>query len=330
MEVLGPASKSRISITLIGCLVFVLLANLGSIWLLRHFGEDLIARKWNILLGMHSPVDWLILGDSSGNQGVVPEILNKRLGVSSINLATHAGMGALDDAWMLGEYIRKFGPPRSVLIVHSYDSWPLSGNPSTWAKVPFEWGYWDHVDPALHPDPGQIGLMFLDRYVPLYSRAKSIADILKPPLKSRSEGNRWQKDGFMVASEPYIGFVLYNFQEEQKIVRTHKFRMAPLNVEALQRVRSLAEEYGFDVFIANGPLFEGLVADKEFQKYFSHVVSYLDDFVSHSARLHYISRSPMAFAVDQMQSVDHLIYPAARMYTDNLVTEIIALQHRDK
>jgi hypothetical protein len=50
------------------------------------------------------PVDWLILGDSSVNQGVIPSIFEDEFGERAINLGTNGIMITLDDLWMI-EYL---------------------------------------------------------------------------------------------------------------------------------------------------------------------------------------------------------------------------------
>jgi hypothetical protein len=330
VEVSGITGARGIVVAVLGTLLVVLLTNAAAVWLLRHSENDLIIRKWNLLLNMQAPVDWLILGDSAGNQGVVPRVLAEQFNTTAINLATHGGMGALDDAWMLGKYIEQFGPPESVLIVHTYDSWHLAGNPSSWAKVPFEWGFWGRVDPPVKPGRKQRQQMFLERYAPLYFRAKSLSRFAKPPLRTWNDSKRFQQDGLMVTHEPDPVFVQYNSKLEQHFVKDRKFQLHPLNRHALQTIRLLAEKHGFDVFIANAPLYDKLAEDSGFQAYFAQVVAELDKIVSKSDRLYFIAREPMTFEDDKLQSVDHLIYPAALVYTQVLVSEIETLRRSYK
>src|SRR4249920_755258 len=53
-----------------------------------NLGYAVAKKKWEILLTLHGPVDWLILGDSTANQGVDPRVLATHLGGRALNLGT--------------------------------------------------------------------------------------------------------------------------------------------------------------------------------------------------------------------------------------------------
>ncbi|MEB3357540.1 MAG: hypothetical protein VKK04_12500, partial [Synechococcales bacterium] len=62
------------------------LANGFLDYLISRQGYFLASYKWNLLTDLKQPADWLVLGDSSCNQGVVPEILSQELGGTALNL----------------------------------------------------------------------------------------------------------------------------------------------------------------------------------------------------------------------------------------------------
>src|SRR5438128_2449200 len=127
VEIAGPSTARRLIGTIGGVLALVALANTAALFVLsRHpvnHGYKVIGAKWELLREQERPVDWLVLGDSSGNQGVVPAVLSERLGGSSLNLCTVGDLLAVNDAWMLETYIGTVGAPRKVLMVHAYDIW---------------------------------------------------------------------------------------------------------------------------------------------------------------------------------------------------------------
>jgi hypothetical protein len=91
-EIMAPSSVHSVLISVLGTFFVVLVVNLAAIGYLNHYttnrGYWLVRQKWDILQGLEAPVEWLILGDSSGNQGLVPERLREKLGGAAINVCT--------------------------------------------------------------------------------------------------------------------------------------------------------------------------------------------------------------------------------------------------
>ena len=121
----------------------------------------------------------LILGDSSGNQGVDPKVIREKMHLSSINLCTIGDAMVVNDALMLEDYINRYGTPQSALIIHGYDIWSRDLNLSVLSKIP---GSWWGEGPG--PDLGLKGKtkIYLNRYVPLYSETRSMAQVIQNPL----------------------------------------------------------------------------------------------------------------------------------------------------
>ena len=71
-----PSTWWKVLVELAGSLVMLVCINLGMIWYLgnytSNYGYWTIHQKWQLLEHLDQPVDWLILGDSSCNQGVMP------------------------------------------------------------------------------------------------------------------------------------------------------------------------------------------------------------------------------------------------------------------
>ena len=83
--------------------------------------DRLIAYKWELVEGQTEKVNILILGDSSANQGVNPEIISEAFGGRVLNAATIGNWVLVDDVWLLETLINTVGPPDSVILVHVYD-----------------------------------------------------------------------------------------------------------------------------------------------------------------------------------------------------------------
>ena len=314
--------------SIVGVLVLVFVVNLVAVWILQqdntNLGVGVVRTKWEMLLSLEQPVDWLILGDSSAHQGVNPEVLNERFGVSSLNLATIGNLLVLNDAWMLDKYIERFGPPRNVVIVHVYDVWHREINGAPMADIPLRAGFWKRLNPRVEFSPRQVERFVRRRYFPLYVRNSTLSHRLLSPTASAETGIL--ANGFTIRDKPNPDSVRRDKDEHLWFVRRNTFALSTPNSIALEHIAALAEKYEFDVYFANSPLYEGLYEDLDFREYYSHVQMMLNDFAKENERLHYVLRDPVTFSIEKMQNVDHVIYEGAISYSEKLVSEIQSLQ----
>ena len=326
-EILKPASAGEIWVSVLGAVLIVVAVNAGAISFLKYHsmnrGPILIRDKWTRLLTAGQPVDWLILGDSSGNSAVLPRVLRARLGASSLNLCTIGWFSAVGDVWMLETYLARFGPPKGVLIVHAFDTWQGDVDKSLLAHVPLPWGFWRKFEPSVALDRGEIFELFLTRYVPLYSQNRTLSDLFHFHWKGFMRRLPLDEAGYMAyeANPDKVEAASKSYLEG--IVKK-EFQFSVSSQRALKQLTVLAEKYDFDVFLADGPIYEGLYRQKAFFQYVSKVRKTLHSIVSKSRRLHYLSRLSIVFPKGQMESADHVIYSAAMVYTNRICDEIAA------
>ena len=205
-EAIQPTNGRAATFTILGTIFFVLVANWAVMWLAETYpynrGYWLVEQKWEKLEALTAPVDWLIVGDSTGNQGLVPEVLEERLGGTAVNLNTVGNMAALDDVWMLEAYIEQFGSPDQLLIIHSYDAWHRDVDPVFVAKTPLPWNSWQNkfAPPLLLTTQEKLNI-WLARYFPLYADNVSLSVLIRervflqrPILQTRYA---LQPNGFM-------------------------------------------------------------------------------------------------------------------------------------
>jgi hypothetical protein len=334
-EVVFSSTPRRLVFDILGTLLVVLFLNLAAYWYLgrytTNFGYWLIRSKWDMLKELQSPVDWLVLGDSSGNQGIMPEIFAARMGETAINLCTVGDMTTLNDLWMLEYYVKKFGPPKNVLIVHVYDVWHRGFNPTLLANIPLSWGFWDDFSlvSSLDRPPQQELRIFLERYVPIYSQNKTLAGIIRTKILALrnpfSSEYHLDPNGFMPATEPRPERVEEGGRNSIEFVSQNRFYTSYPNQIAMEKIIELAERYRFNIYLLNGPVYEGLYQNAEFQEYLSGVQQQMDEFARQSEYVHHIS-TILTFPAGQMQSTDHLILSAAQVYTGKVVEEIIEIR----
>src|SRR5687768_3258615 len=119
-------SARSVWLTVGGLLLFAVLANLILIPIMAKYtpnsGYKIVAKKWD-LLTKAPDVDILVIGDSSGDQGIDPDVLKQELGLTAMNFCTVGDMLVLNDAAMAEEYLRTHKPPKMVIDIHVYDVW---------------------------------------------------------------------------------------------------------------------------------------------------------------------------------------------------------------
>ena len=334
-EVIQPINGRSTAITIGGTIFFLFLANWAVLWLAEAYpynrGYWLVQQKWELLQELSAPVDWLIVGDSTGNQGLVPDVLEARLGGTAVNLNTVGNMGAVDDVWMLQAYIERFGPPAHVLIIHSYDIWHRDVESVFVAKTPLPWSSWQntYVPPLILTAQEQRNV-WLARYLPLYADNLTLGSLIRDRLFLQrpifQKRFSLQVDGFMpLGSVPTSAQVSGDVQRHLSFVANNTFVMADMNQQALAHFINLAETYDIDVYLAFGPINEALGMEELFQTYLEQVRTGLEAFADQSDALYLLETTAM-FPADQMENADHVILEAAIIYTELIATEIEALQ----
>lgn len=312
------------TVLLVGVINFAALAYLDRYS--PNLGYWLLNTKWQMLLRLEQPVDWLILGDSTGNQGVASGVLRSKLGGTVLNLCTFGNALAVNDAWMLQTYINRFGPPRAVVIVHTYNVWHRETMDEVLARIPLSWGYWNRLEPSIESNTKRLMNLFLLRYFPLYSQNESLAMPVRKPLTVLRGHPPLSDDGFMHTSKALPEAVKRDTVKHIEFTQKTAFEFSEINRRALDTIQELAERYGFDVYLANGPIYRELYEDRRFQVYFAKVVERLKAWAEESARVHYILREPVTFAQQEMQNADHLISSAAPIYTEYMAAAIASVR----
>ena len=333
-ERVSQASWQDVRRLLAGVIACAALFNLVAIWFLEHHSPNraprVVKAQWRLLDAADRTTNWLILGDSSGLQGVVPKLLDERLGGRSVNLGTTRRMLATNDAWMLNRFIARHGPPQGVVLVHAYEvwhgerEWLIEAMPD----IPLAWGFWNRLDPPLPLQPAEQVRVFLSRYVPLYADNQSLPRAFQYPWKVAryffSVGI--DETGYMPVKSANPRQVEEDYRQHIEAVRGRRFHISEINRQALERIRALAETHGFDVYLANSPLYQGLYDDPEFRAYFRQVQEALRAFAATCPRIHYIAQEPSTFPKDQMENCDHVTAPASREFTRRLAEEILQLR----
>ena len=327
-EILPSSTKlTQILLSLICPWLVFALANIGANLYLKNFPENrgywLIQQKWSMLMNLKQPVDWLVLGDSSCNQGVIPQVLESEFSGKAINLCTIGDSLVLNSAWMLSQHIKKYGAPKNIILVHVYDIWGREINWNVTSQTPLSWGYWNKLEPNIKLDFPQQKAVFLNRYVPLYSQNTSLKKILEERDRLFVKKDyQLEKDGFMKVTKANISNVEYDRQGHLRNIQKSEFSFSNTNQKSLEAIAELAQKHDINVYLTNSPLDRELYQNPDFQARYKRVQTELGQISDRYNNLHLIMAEPMTFSPEEMENADHLIASAAKSYTKQLAKEI--------
>lgn len=325
-EFLPNASARTILANFLGACFVVFMLNLAFMFLVKAYptnlGYWLVESKWNLLKNLDAPTDWLILGDSSCNQGVDPQTLTDELGGTAVNLCTIASLLLTNDAWMLEKYIERFPPPENILIVHVYDIYQRKADPVVVGKIPLPYGFWNKLTPSISLSAGDKWNVLLTRYLPLYSQNRTLKQIVLYPWILKTPKFTSRKDGFMISREASPVQVEEDFERHASSLRKKTFEISPANQKALNQILAFAQQHNINIFFANSALYEKLAVDKYFKIYFADEKKELTALFADTPQVRYITDSPMPVGAMQAENIDHITYPAAKLYTKHLTDQI--------
>jgi hypothetical protein len=329
-EVLRPATPRSIALTLCLTALVLLGINAAANAVLERRGPNrgyrLLSEKWRLLGSIEAPLDWLVLGDSSCNQGVSPAVLARSLGGRALNLCTMGGAIALNDAWMLQRYLERHPPPKGVIIVHVYDVWGREIRPTVLGKIPA-------ATPLalgeLKPRPALPARDWagyaLARWAPLYAENQSLAHMVENPSRAFVLPPLNFEDGFEPrdgANPPAVQSDLRRHMAE--LVKRGRFTMSATNRASLARIRELAEDRGVPVYIASAPLFSWLTQAPAFQAFQAEIMAALDEAAGTSGRVRVVLRDPPPMPIELLQNVDHVTREGAIVYSEELARAVLA------
>lgn len=316
-----PNTNLRSIITLIigmGMVVFVanIIAYAAIEWRNPNLGDVQVARKWDILRNETQPGESVIFGDSSGNQGLDPQILEEQLGGRWRNLCTLANSMTFDDAWMLQEYIEQHGPPKRVVLVHVFDGWDRQIHASALGDTPHAIGEWSNLNPPIDASAKQKVEIVLTRYFPLYFKEKSLKFMITRPWEVKDLRTKIRDDGFMPMEEPDRPQLNDDYWSQfRQLEAAEPFKMSKINIEAMDIIAGLAEQHGFDVFLTYGPCYDKLQKLPTFDPHFVQVHAKLEEIAGKSPRIKLVFDRPLTYEASVLQNCEHLTIEGAKRYS---------------
>jgi len=326
-ERVGPATTRQVLTLIVAALITLCVANLAASRLLRshpvNLGYYVVRHKWELLDAQTRPVDWLLLGDSSCNQGLRPDVIRRVTGESALNLCTIADALALSDAWMLDRYVARVGKPKHVLLAHVADMWERGQEEVSaplLAQIPLPFGFWDETEPRLVLTRDQQWQVWLGVHVPLYADNVSLGVLLKNPGRLLLPLPPIDRDGYLRVERGSARAVAADAEAERARVSHGTAALSDINREALLHIVAVAERQGLDVTIVSAPLLDELWSFEPFRDRTRRVTSQVSGVVRASSHVRVLARDPWLVSVDALDnSVDHVVHRAAERYTEGIM-----------
>lgn len=320
------ASSRSVWMTMALAIAIFALVNFGFLTYLRKFtpnlGFWLIDNKWNLLLDLDHSVDVLILGDSTANQGMVPEVIEQKLGLSALNLGTVANLTFLNDVWMLKDYLAQHDPPRAVVIMHSYQMWQREISRRAMSIIPFlRLPNWSET-----LDPSPMGLIDLVEertlyLIPAYSQSHTLRIMTRTMLQIPPDFSLLSEQHYTMSELGTYRVEQQDPQNVQEDIDDH-FRFLAISepvissesLAGLAALKDLSAQYNFQVFLINAPIASPVAESADFPSYFFPIQDELIEFWAETPNVLYV---PDVFTIEpeSMESADHMLAKAADEFT---------------
>jgi len=306
------------TLTIMLGLLMLALANTFFGFLLNYFNPDrgywLTKAKWRMATTAYSqPYDILILGDSSGNQGVAPSVFKNELEANTLNLCTIGYLGCQHTPWILTDYLQANPPPKLVLVIHAYDVWERKPKLPIVAQVP----PWVDVHVAKETNISSLGgwiLYFTHRYFPLYYQNDSIAEYFLAPKQLFPFPYKITNKGFMPYSKADTNAVYQDILRHEKKATINDKKNMQSAKATLIRLNNIASNNHFNVVVANAPMCDALWNTTIIQERITEVFTQLREYCESLDYVTYLNNTNM-FPATAMENADHLTHHAAKSFT---------------
>lgn len=320
----------------------VLAGNLAAWAYLEAFpvnrGLTRVWQKWQLLERQTKPVDWLILGDSTCGQGIIPTVIEADTAESALNLCTIANATAVNGIWQIERYLKKVGTPKRIVVIHAYHVWERSTDDlvSMLGQIPLKGAFYNRLDPPLHI--GWLGEMEIATRPlrTLWDSNLSIEYVLKREgraLFSNKPFERSEALHEMRFIERFKGYVGSNTAMPERVISQSKSSMKAYakrpfvitrpNREALEALCRISKTTDSKIFLANSSISRMLYADQGFQRFYSQMVQSISEILSDCPNVKYVMKVPGQFEPNEMDNEDHVVTdPVASRWTRQLVDAV--------
>ncbi len=285
-------------------------------------GVSRVWQKWQLIERQTEPVDWLILGDSTCGQGIMPVVIEEDTSDTALNLCTVANATAVNGVWQLEHYIDKVGPPTRAVFFHAYHVWerPPDDLISMFNQISIPGAFYKRMDPPL--DVGFWGDIEIATAPlrTLYDANLSIDYIISRELGALFAGKDVDRSdalsdlNFVIRHKGYVGSntamperVIAQSNASKRIYAEREFVITPPNEESLKAMCRLSERHNLPIYLANSSISRMLYEDEGFQKYYSAMVERISEILAPCPGVTYVMQVPAQFEPEEMDNEDHVV-----------------------
>jgi len=326
------SSKKGIVISIVVAILFALASNLVGYKYIQaqpisSDAQRTVIQGWLGIQKLTKPVDVLLLGDSTCGSNLTPGPVADRLGGKVINLGNTVGSSLLMDAWMLSAYIEKFGAPKTVVVSRSSLGYCFTHTVESMANPPLPWAYWDNYGAVPNWKDGEVRELFIAKYGVLYSDADNLRERL---LKV------WDLFNYSVKAKfpSHYYSAGYNLPKGDMDINAHtpsdyfgKFCYCVDATKAIECMASLAREYHFQLYFTLQAEWDEAVNAGLRSEHLAAQKKYLSRFTDETY-VHIVEQLPKTlFTYEQMENPRHLWHGSEKIYTEEIVNGIIAIQN---
>lgn len=327
------AGKKGIVISIAVAIVFVLVCNFAAYKYVEEQSvnstQGSVMEAWLGIQKLGEPVDVLLLGDSSGGANLATGAIADRLGGRVINLGNNAGSSLLMDAWMLSDYITKYGAPRTVLVTRTSQAYTIIHSVEYMSNVPLPWAYWDDFGLAPEWKDGELRQLFIEKFAVLYSDADFLRERL-PKIWGLFKTNVAPR----VPSHGYTAGYLKSDKQDDMDINTRtpsayfsKFYLNKDPYNAIKYMADLARNYRFQLYFTLQPEWDEAIKAGLRTEHLAAQRKFISQFTDETY-VHIVEQVPRTlFARAQMQNPNHLWHGSERIYTEEIVNGITAIQN---
>jgi len=327
-EEIGDSSSQRIVRVFFGVLILFVTINFLANWYLDSYTNKrshwLLKTKWSMLLDETQSVDWLVLGDSSGNQGVNTQMLQKRMGGRALNLCTIGNSLIVGDLWMLETLIKKQLIPVNIILVHVYDVWMREDyTPYVLAMTPLSYGFWENYSFDSGIGGQKYFEILLQKYIPLYSQNETLSSRLRSPLTLTQQILSIDETGFMRMTQANPEFVVrdYNWHISNLQQRGEKI-ISDINKRAYKALVKIVVDNKINLYVVHAPIYSALADSLIFQDHNYRLNTELKKLSGKNTNIS-ILPDVKGFAKENLESVEHVVGDSAEVYTDFIIQNVI-------
>ncbi len=300
-------------------LVMVFVANAIAVGVLelhpRNRGNEITAEKWRLATTATAPATWLFIGDSSCNQGVIPETVTATAGGTALNLCTVGSNTVADDAWLLDAYVESAGAPTAVVLVHNWDMWlrgPETLLDSLWA-IPGGPSVWQDRAPLLDLSVRESLTARFGRWLPLYTQNSSLLQAIQSP--GGAPEIIFSPTGFMPLEAASEGKLARNLDEHLRRVRREEWFISDWNSTAFDALVAHTETLGVPLYLAMSPVHSELAADPNFAAWTDAFAAMYAERAAASPHVHVLTDRPFPVPPQFLEKADHVSEEGAEQYS---------------